>query len=136
MKALGSAKNLISIPELIKLATKKGVSFGSGNANNRLRYLTKVGLIPHAIRQQPAPGIDFTAGYYPYEVLDLLVKVDKFARQGLAIPAIMEKMGVAAKPKFEFPEPELPRGLAMRDLGDLGPPAGEAGGVRVEKIRK
>ncbi len=75
--------NLISIDELILRAKNRGVDFGKGNPKERLRYLTKIGLLPHAKRKsfngQPPNGA------YPEYVVELLVEIDEKLKLGKTI---------------------------------------------------
>jgi hypothetical protein len=44
-------EKLIKIDEIIERAKELGVDFGKGDPKNRLRYLTKIGLLPHCQRK-------------------------------------------------------------------------------------
>ncbi|MBI4099975.1 hypothetical protein HY440_03110 [Candidatus Microgenomates bacterium] len=59
---------------------------------NRLRYYTKIGLIPHAVRRQAFPGQPFTIGYYPEYTLDLLLKVQGLRRGGHNVEKVKAHM--------------------------------------------
>lgn len=43
--------NLIPFDEVVSRAKHAGVDFGKGNPFNRLRYYTKIGLLPHAKKE-------------------------------------------------------------------------------------
>ncbi len=78
--------NLISIDEVIFRAKKRGVDFGKGNPRERLRYLTKIGLLPHAKRKSfngRSPN-----GAYPEYVIELLVEIDQKLKLGKSIQEI------------------------------------------------
>ena len=63
---------LVSTNKLIQLAKTAGIDLGAGNPKERIRYYTKLGLIPHAQRKklQGKPGA--AVGCYPLWVLERL----------------------------------------------------------------
>ena len=72
--------NLISIDDVIFRAKSRGVDFGKGDLRERLRYLTKIGLLPHAKRKSfngRSPN-----GAYPEYVIELLVEIDEKIKAG------------------------------------------------------
>lgn len=73
-------EELISIEKFIDLATKKGVDFGKGDPYNRLRYYTKLGLLPHMKRKVVNNEI---VGHYPSYALDTLLEIEKLKSLGL-----------------------------------------------------
>jgi len=81
--------NLISIEEVISRAKKLGVDFGRGNPRERLRYLTKIKLLPHARRKsfngQPPNGA------YPEYVIGLLKEIDEKIKAGKSIQEIKKE---------------------------------------------
>ena len=81
---------LISIDELISRAKKLGVDFGNGNPRHRLRYYTKIGLIPHAKRK--CFNNNLPQGAYPETVLNLLIEIDKKIKEGKSIQAIKKEI--------------------------------------------
>ncbi|MCG2685789.1 MerR family transcriptional regulator, partial [Candidatus Parcubacteria bacterium] len=82
---------LIPTKKLIELAQQAGVDFGTGDPNNRLRYYTKTGLIPHAIRKRTGRNA-FTEGHYPTYVAELLQKIQTFKKSGLPISEIKNRL--------------------------------------------
>ena len=64
-------EKLISIDEVIVLAKKMGVDFGNGDSRHRLRYYTKIGLLPHA--QRKCFNNHSPEGAYPESAIDLLI---------------------------------------------------------------
>ena len=72
---------LIEISKLVKDAIKKGVNFGKGDPYNRLRYYTKIGLLPHMERKKTKSGE--TKGHYPNWVLDKLIKIETLKNSGM-----------------------------------------------------
>jgi len=99
-------ENLISIDEVIERAKKLGVDFGKGNPKNRLRYYTKIGLIPHAQRKVFEKGTP--EGAYPESVIDLLVEIDHLIKSGKSIQEIKRKIlfpkEKKEKVKISFPK--------------------------------
>jgi DNA-binding transcriptional MerR regulator len=81
--------DLISLDNLIALATKKGVNFGKGDPYNRLRYYTKLGLLPHMVRKTINGEV---VGHYPKHALDTLLEVEKLKSLGLANDQISQKL--------------------------------------------
>lgn len=83
-------EKLISIEEVIERAREKGVDFGKGDPKNRLRYYTKIGLIPHAKRKSfnGAPP----TGAYPENVIERLVEIDREIKEGKSVQQIKKEM--------------------------------------------
>lgn len=108
--------NYISIPELIAAARAAGFDFGRGNPNNRLRYYTKIGLIPHAIRKQADKSHSFTSGYYPAETLDLLLKIQGLQQSGVKTSTLRERM-TSSEPLSPVVEDfSLPQAPSLTDI--------------------
>lgn len=84
--------NLISIDTLIKLAKQKNVNFGKGNPYNRLRYYTKMGWLPHMVRQKDEGGA--IKGHYPEWALNQLLHIEDLKNQGLSNEDIESKLKV------------------------------------------
>jgi len=84
------SEKLISIEDFIARAKNLGVDFGKGNPKERLRYLTKIGLLPHAKRKSfnGAPP----NGAYPESVLEILLEIDKKLKSGKSIQQIKREM--------------------------------------------
>ena len=76
-------ENLISIEEVIRRAGELGVDFGKGDPKNRLRYYTKIGLIPHA--QRASFGGRPPTGAYSEYIVSILVLIDKKLKEGKSI---------------------------------------------------
>jgi len=89
MVAQNKENNLISIDDIIFRAKSRGVDFGKGDARERLRYLTKIGLLPHAKRKsfngQPPNGA------YPEYVIELLVEIDEKIKAGKSIQELKKE---------------------------------------------
>lgn len=103
--------NLISIDEVIFRAKSLGIDFGKGNPRERLRYLTKIGLLPHAKRKsfngRPPNGA------YPEYVIELLKEIDEKIKAGKSIQDIRrekERKGLVeeVRPSFVKVEPLIP----------------------------
>lgn len=73
-------EELISIEKFIELAIKKGVDFGKGDPYNRLRYYTKLGLLPHMQRKVEGGEI---VGHYPSSAMTILLEIEKLKNLGL-----------------------------------------------------
>src|SRR3989338_10574954 len=71
---------LIIIEEFIDRARNAGYKFGKGDPKNRLRDLTKTGVLPHAIRLQIKETDAHTSGYYPEAALQLLLSAQKLKK--------------------------------------------------------
>lgn len=76
-------QKIISAEELVARAKKLGVDFGNGDPNNRLRYYTKIELIPHAIRK--SFNGEPPAAAYSESVIDMLVEIDRELKAGRSI---------------------------------------------------
>ena len=72
--------------KIIDLARAAGVSCCKGYPYNRLRYYTKIGLLPHAKRKSFCGSPE---GCYPYWVVDKLVEIDKNINEGRSIRTIL-----------------------------------------------
>ncbi|OGC51326.1 hypothetical protein A2709_01320 [candidate division WWE3 bacterium RIFCSPHIGHO2_01_FULL_43_9] len=82
-------RDLMSIENLIQSAIKKGVDFGKGDPYNRLRYYTKIGLLPHMQRKTVNGEL---IGHYPNYALDLLVEVEKLKSLGFSNQEVSQKI--------------------------------------------
>jgi len=96
--------NLISIDDVIFLAKSRGVDFGKGDPRERLRYLTKIGLLPHAKRKsfngQPPNGA------YPEYVIELLEEIGRKLKAGKSIQELKkekERKGLVEIPHAIYP---------------------------------
>ena len=81
-------QKLLPYAEIIKLAKQAGVSFGKGYPYNRLRYYTKIGLLPRAQRRSFGGSPE---GCYPDWVVDTLVEIDQKLKEGKSIQAILRE---------------------------------------------
>lgn len=81
-------QTLLPYSEIITLAKKVGVDFGKGYPYNRLRYYTKIGLLPRAQRKSFGASPE---GCYPSWVVDKLVDVDRKLKSGATIQAILRE---------------------------------------------
>lgn len=82
-------EDLIAIDKLIETAAKKGVDFGKGDPYNRLRYYTKIGLLPHMQRKVIDSQV---VGHYPAYALDMLLEIEKLKKLGMSNHDISTKM--------------------------------------------
>jgi hypothetical protein len=92
-------ENLISIDEIIEQAKKLGVDFGKGDPRNRLRYYTKIGLLPHAQRKS-FNGLP-PNGAYSKETIGALFEIDKKIKEGKSIQTIKREIGRKKEITFE-----------------------------------
>jgi len=107
-----SANNLLPIYQIIKLARQKEYDWGKGNPKNRLRYYTKIGLLPHAERKQLHPNDSHTVGHYPAYVIDLLLKIQDLKNTGKPLKEIklqLEAEKLTQKAKAAVAQGALPR---------------------------
>ncbi len=97
--------NLISIDEVIFQAKKRGVDFGKGDSRERLRYLTKIGLLSHARRKSFNGSLP--NGAYPEYTVELLVEIDKQLKAGKNIQELKREKEresfTEITPKTAFP---------------------------------
>lgn len=82
---------LASIPDIIKSAKKIGVTFGHGDPRTHLAYLSKLRLLPQAIRRK-INGSDHVVGCYPETVVPLLKKIEELKEAGLTYSQIRYKL--------------------------------------------
>ncbi len=108
---------LVSQAQLIDLATKAGFVFGWGEPENRIRYWSTIGLIPHAVKKD---GL----GHYPCYTVDLLLKIQELQKQGLPLENIKaivnrEEMRLKVGEMLngesvpQIPEPVVPKPSAL-----------------------
>ena len=71
----------LEVTKLIEAAQAKGVNFGKSNPYNRLRYYTKMGLLPHMERRRNSSGS--IVGHYPEWALDRLIYIEKLKDEGM-----------------------------------------------------
>ncbi len=83
-------ENLISIDEIINRAQKLGVVFGNGDPRNRLRYYTKIGLLPHA--QRKSFNNNHPEGAYPEDAVALLIEINRKIKAGKSIQTIKREI--------------------------------------------
>lgn len=108
--------NLISIKDVLFRAKRRGVDFGKGDPRERLRYLTKIGLLPHAKRKsfngQPPNGA------YPEYVIELLKEIDEKIKAGKSIQELKKEKErkslvevpytyIISPPALEVPQPKI-----------------------------
>lgn len=115
-------EKFLSIKEVVLRAEARGVNFGKGDPKNRLRYFTKVGLLPHAQRQSFDGNSPSAA--YPESVVNLLVEIDQKLRDGKTVQAILrekreEVRKVSSNPVITF----LPFSLRRHSISPTTLPA-------------
>lgn len=84
--------DLISVEELIKVLKENNVNFGKGDPYNRLRYYTKIGLIPHMIRKKNSNNTN--SGHYPKEVISKIIEIEKLKEIGISNEKILESFNI------------------------------------------
>lgn len=80
----------LEVTKLIEAAQAKGVNFGKSNPYNRLRYYTKIGLLPHMERRRNATGS--IVGHYPEWTLDRLLYIEKLKDEGIENTEISKRI--------------------------------------------
>jgi len=83
-------ENLISIDDVISRAKSRNVDFGKGDPRERLRYLTKIGLLPHAQRKSFVNG-QSPNGAYPEYIIAILEEIDKKIKSGKSIQELKKE---------------------------------------------
>lgn len=89
---------LISVEELINILKQNNINLGKGDPYNRLRYYTKIGLIPHMIRKKNSNNTN--SGHFPREVIEKIIQIEKLKSEGLSNDLISKK--IKEKNKVEF----------------------------------
>lgn len=82
-------EELIPLDKFIEQAVINGVDFGKADPYNRLRYYTKIGLLPHMVRKSVNGEI---IGHYPKYALDKLIQIEKLKSLGLSNQEIKQKL--------------------------------------------
>jgi hypothetical protein len=88
-------EDLISIENLIKEATDRGIDFGKGDPYNRLRYYTKIGWLPHMLRKKDENGD--IKGHYALWSVERLILIEQLKAKGLTNEEISKKLTVKNK---------------------------------------
>lgn len=81
----GNQTELIPTRQLIREAHKIGIHFGQGRPEHRLRYLIKVGLLPHQVRRRTSYKDTSSEGYLPRGCIRLLQKIQELKRRGVPL---------------------------------------------------
>lgn len=89
---------LLDVDTFIKDAKKRGIEFGKGNPYNRLRYYTKIGLLPHMIRKKE-DGDNNIKGHYHESVLDRLEYIEQQKKTGMTNEEIFKLLDNKVKSK-------------------------------------
>lgn len=95
---------LLPLDKIIELAKNAGVDFGKGNTKERLRYLTKLGILPNATRivspdlksNKPA-----SVGHLPYSCIEKLTLCQRLYKKGLAYQQIAKKIKAIEKRRLK-----------------------------------
>ena len=77
--------NLLPIDQIVKKARQSGTALGHGDPKIHLAYLTKLKLLPQAIRRKIGEKIQ---GCYPDYILPLLSKIENLRSKGLSYSQI------------------------------------------------
>jgi hypothetical protein len=115
---VGGGENLIPFDEVVIRAKRAGVNFGKGNPLNRLRYYTKIGLLPHAKRKSFGKGSP--VGAYPESVIETLVELNEKLASGKNVQAILRENKEGEKP--QVPIGGLPPQITFTPIPQVKPP--------------
>ena len=88
---------LFPINQIIKTAKANGINFGAADPKTRLAYLTKLRLLPQAIRRKVGSQV---SGYYPVDVVDRLSRIERLKDAGLTYPQIRYELAKATENHF------------------------------------
>ena len=80
----------IEVSKVIEDAQSKGLDFGKANPYNRLRYYTKIGLLPHMERRRNSQGN--IVGHYPEWATERLILIEKLKSEGYENEEISRKI--------------------------------------------
>lgn len=92
--------NLLTIPEFIKEARKQGASFDSGDPKIHLAYLTKLGLLPAAVKRKINGSMQ---GCYPESEVQTVLEVQRQKQSGSTYSQIARIQPNVPTPKIEQP---------------------------------
>jgi len=87
--------DLVSVEELIKILKDNNINFGKGDPYNRLRYYTKIGLIPHMTRKKNSNNTN--SGHYSKDVISKIIEIEKMKELGLSNEEIIDKLKTSSK---------------------------------------
>ncbi len=102
-------KALLPTDKIIQIAKSHGVDFGPGDANERIRYFIKLGILPHVVRKsivkdksQRSNGAsnsslspltnNSTVGHLPFGVIKDLLETEALKARGLSYPQIAGRL--------------------------------------------
>jgi hypothetical protein len=107
MEPKQTKSNYLTYGQIITLAKQAGVDFGKGYPYNRLRYYTKIGLLPKAERKSFGGNPE---GCYPEWVVDKLVEINRKIKDGSSVQSILrEKKSNFTQTDFNLEPPPLPQ---------------------------
>ena len=124
-------ENLIPFSEVVSRAKRAGVGFGKGDPNNRFRYYTKIGLLPHAKRK--SFGAANPVGAYPESVVERLIQIDGQLRDGKSVQQLLREQRDDTEKRGQKGLEGLPAGITITPIPQIKPPP-ERPHVQVPKI--
>jgi len=74
---------MISISDLISKAKQNSIFLGQGDPREHLSYLSKIGVLPRAVRKRTAHGT--IEGHYPESILAKLMQIKEMKAQGVTL---------------------------------------------------
>lgn len=89
------SNQLLTISEFIEAARKQGASFEGGDAKVHLAYLTKLGLLPSAIKKKIKGEIQ---GCYPSDALTKLLAIQAMKNSGITYSQMSKTSTALAQP--------------------------------------
>src|SRR3990167_7168459 len=73
---------LLTTEKIIELAKLRGVDFGPGDPNERIRYFIKLDILPHQVRKSPDPERQIAPiGHLPYSTVQTLMVTDRLKQR-------------------------------------------------------
>jgi len=88
-------ESLLPLEKIIELGKAFGVDFGKGNAKERIRYLTKLGILPNAQRRaifEQDSSTSTICGHLPDWTIKRLLHINKLYQSGMSYPQIAENI--------------------------------------------
>lgn len=88
---------LIPTRQLIKEAIAQGIRFGHGESEHRIRYLIRLELLPHQVRQRLSYKDPSTEGCLPRYCIDLLKTIQTFKNDHIPLRSALMNRSIAEK---------------------------------------
>lgn len=109
---------LLPIPQFIETARRQGAVFGGGDAKIHLAYLTKIGILPQALKRKIDAEI---VGCYPAEAIQTLLKAEQMKNSGMTYSQIAKLLQRTATAPALSPVLDQPPVADIMSVNNVSP---------------